>query len=243
MAIGLLSGCQGEGAVKLLKPPEVKRGSPMTLPMKQFDPTPWKQKTLKEKIPIWFKEHPASKTWWIDWDTERRPLKRLIIHHSVTTADASPEEIEGYTRRLYTGRYSLDAQAAGGNDPYVKGLPIHSAHVVDGKERFISYHHLVYPDGRVTTELQPVINIKDEWWVDMVGWHVGQWTINCESLGICLVGNYTASDPPEKATAALACLIAYYKTLSPSLVVEPHKQYRATECPGNTWDSWRKKLE
>lgn len=227
---------------KPFNPPQVKRGSPVTLPKTNFDPRPYKAKTLPDKVAVWFKETGDGKSWWIDWDAERRPFKRIIVHHSATTPDAKPEEIESYTTRIYRGRYQLDEKSAGGNDPYVKGLPIHSNHLVKGRERLITYHHLVYGDGRITTELQPLIKVKNQWLIDMVGWHAGNWQVNCESIAVCLVGTFQDSNPSDKALKALAGLIAYYKQFNPKLLVEPHNQHSKTSCPGNTWEYWSDKL-
>lgn len=224
-------------------PPKVKRGGPVTFPKSKVDPAPYKAKTLPHKAAVWFKETADGKGWWIDWDAERSEFKRIIIHHSDTRPpDATPQQIESFTAQLYLKRYQLDEKAAGGNDPYVRWLPEHSNHVVNGKQRQIAYHHLIYPDGRLTTELQPLVKINGKWFVDMVGWHAGNWGINCESIAICLIGSFQDRDPSDKAIRALVGLITYYREFNPKVVVEPHSDHKQTDCPGNTWEYWSDKL-
>lgn len=221
------------------KPPLVERCDLVKFKSDELDSASWKNQTQPEKVPIWFKEQ--NGWWWIDWDTERQPLRQIIIHHSASPPDFSAAKISEIQReRLYVSRYSL-----ADNDPYVVGLPIHSCHVVkkaDEKiahESFIGYHHLIYADGRITTELQPLIKQGDQWLIDMVGWHATKWDINCQSIGICLVGDFTNQPPSEKQIKATNQLIAYYRSLVPDLLVEPHKNHTATKCPGDTWDQWK----
>lgn len=219
-----------------LKPSEVKRGKPILFSSTDHDSKEWMDKTSAPKVKTWFKVENGK--WYIDWDAERKPFNTLVIHHSATPTDTSADSIDqSQKERLYLPRYR-----SGNDDPFVQGLPSHSGHVVDGKERFIGYHHLVFSDGKVTTDLQPLIKVKDTWYVDMVGWHVGNWEVNCQSLGICLIGDFTDQKPPEAQLKATARLIAHYKTLNPKLRVQPHKAYARTECPDRTWEAWSRKL-
>lgn len=224
-------------ALQPLKPPEVKRGPPVLLSIAEYPPIGWVGKSGDDKVPTWFKVENGK--WYIDWDAERKPFDTLVIHHSATPTNTTANSIDqSQKERLYLPRYR-----SANNDPFVKGLPPHSGHVVNGKERFIGYHHLVSSDGKVTTELQPLIKVKDIWYVDMVGWHAGNWDVNCRSLGICLIGDFTDQEPPEAQLKATARLIAYYRTLNPKVRVQPHNAYARTECPGRTWGVWGRKLE
>jgi hypothetical protein len=140
---------------------------------------------------------------------------------------------------MYVKRYrSADPE------PFVKGLPVHSSHVVNGEETFIAYHHLVYPDGRVTTELSPLQRIGDSWYIDQVGWHAGDWDTNCKSIGVCLIGNFNKAEPPEAQLQATKKLAAYYRQFNPKLRITSHKSDQVkTDCPGLTWSKWRRKIE
>jgi hypothetical protein len=165
----------------------------------------------------------------------------IIIHHSATEDDATPEEIAAINKqKLWDPYYKSDDP-----DPYLKGLEPHTGHSIGGKETFICYHHLVYWDGRVTTELQPLIYINGRWYIDMVVWHAGNMVVNCCSISICMVGNFDEKPPPASQIEAAQKLINYYKLFNPNVVVLPHRRIvdLRTDCPGNTWDQWGPLLE
>lgn len=231
-------------AVVSLKPPKVEKCQPFRYLRTEFDPEAFLAQTLPGRFFFWYRAD--SEGWWYDWDAERQPLKRIIIHHSATDPKASAKAISDIDRsRLYAPWFNADDVDHLTKDPYCRGLPIHSGHVVkrsgetESLETFIGYHHLVYTNGSVTTELSPVVEVGDVWYVDMVGWHAGKWLINCESIAICLVGDWTTSAPTKEQLEATNGLVAYYRALIPKLAVEPHHQYTATECPGKTWNQWR----
>lgn len=240
----VVAGCSSNSSSPSSSPVVSQPSSVTREPAITYDPSAgdqkpeaWIKKTRVGKAGLWFKVNEDG-TWHVDWDAERRPFDLIVIHHSATGPETKAESIdEGQRQRLYAGLYKST-----NDDPFVQGLEPHSGHVVGGKERFIGYHHLVYADGTVTTELQPLIKKDDTWYVDMVGWHCGNWEANCRSLGICLVGDFTDHEPPTKQIEAAKSLIAHYKTLMPNLQVKPHHAFVATECPGKTWDSWGKRL-
>lgn len=244
-----------------LKPPGVKR-SPNPILFNGKPPKEYLDKTLKDKVDVWFKirsfkfQGVEQYLWYIDWDAERKPFDTIVIHHSATTPNATAEEIESYNKRVYERRYTFDETQPGGDDPYVKGLKIVPNHVIISledekksetirltKDRFIAYHHLVYETGRVTTELQPLIKRNNQWLIDMVGWHAGNWPVNCQSIAICLVGNFQTQEPSLKQLEATAGLIRHYVQFNPKLKIEPHRSIARTDCPGQSWERWRTKLE
>lgn len=78
--------------------------------------------------------------------------------------------------------------------------------------------------------------------------HVGQWGINVKGkndrvVGICLLGDFTASIPPEaqlEATARLCrCLDEW---LGRRLPRTPHRALVSTTCPGNLYEQWIPRL-
>jgi len=216
------------------KPPEVKRGDPITFSVKEYNLKDWQEKT-KLGADFWFKIQ--GNGWYVDWDADRKPFTTIVIHHSATDKDATSGQIEEIQKKnLYTSRYQSAI------DPFVKGLPPRSGHVVNGKERFIGYHHLVYHDGRVTTELSPLVKVNDVWHIDHVAWHAGKWDVNCSSVSICLVGDFSEKEPPEKQLFAIAGLLAHYRTINPMVKITGHKNHAKTECPGETWPLWKKKI-
>ncbi|OGZ69187.1 MAG: hypothetical protein A3D44_02405 [Candidatus Staskawiczbacteria bacterium RIFCSPHIGHO2_02_FULL_42_22] len=229
------------------KPPEVKRGEPIVFKMVDYDVKEWQAKTKTGAAP-WFKVDVKKGSWYVDWDAQRQPFDTIVIHHSDTKPDTIPADIDsGQKERLYAPRYrSAD------DDPYVKGLTIHSGHIVDGKEKYIGYHHLVYADGKVTTELSPLVKIDGKWFVDHVAWHAGKWSVNCRSVAICLVGNFSEEyeedgkkkirEPSDAQLRATAGLIVHYRTFNSKATVTSHGDHAKTECPGKTWYLWKKKI-
>lgn len=94
---------------------------------------------------------------------------------------------------------------------------------------FVGYHFVIEKDGTVVQAREG----------DEEGAHtVGQ---NFSSIGICLVGNFSVSNPTEKQINALGALlsrlVATYSLDAYDIV--PHRTYKQTECYGarlaNTW--------
>lgn len=238
-----------------LSPPSIESSDPLLLARDQYPLQDYVRKTdtidanSGEKLAgkAWFHEDPEG--WSIDWNAERGPLKGIVVHH---LGDETLEQLalsdpsvlarrisDTYKQSAYAPRYFSDNA-----DPYVKGLPIHSGNVVrkageqDFSETFIPYHHLILPDGEVTTELSPLLRVeKGIPKLHMVGWHAGNWQVNCTHLGVCLAGNYVTHAPSPEQLASLQRLIAHYQLENPELSVHPHSQFRASECPGQDW--WR----
>lgn len=70
----------------------------------------------------------------------------------------------------------------------------------------------------------------------MHGSHCPGW--NKKSIGICLIGNFSKASPSvykiEKAAELVAWLVNVYGFKVED--VEPHRKYKATECPGLYFD-------
>ncbi len=228
-----------------IKPPEVKRGDAVRLSRRMYNPKEYVDKTTVAAN-LWF-ELGEQYFWFVDWDADRKPFTALVIHHSATSQDATADEIDKIQEeRLYVPRYKSASTM-----PFVKNLPVHSGHVINDKERFISYHHLVYHDGKVTTELSPLRKVKDQWYIDHVGWHAGAnkdpkgengWSLNCRSIAICLIGDFSDKDPSDAQLKAIAGLVAHYRGFNPKLTVIGHRDHAKTVCPGNGWEVWREKI-
>lgn len=232
--ICLFYGLARAQTVEPIKPPEIIGGPPVMFPA-DFDWSLQIGKTLPE-FQKRFAVGPAGK--WIDHDVDRQPLSEIVFHHSGSEVELTGTQVSDIHRQtVYEPVYQLED-----NDPYVKGLPVHSGHTIvrDGKpvETFCGYHHLIYRDGTVTTELLTIIQINERWWVVHIGWHCGNWPANCRSLGICFIGNLDNHPPSDAQIKAGKGLIAYYRSLVPNLVVSRHNQYKNTNCPGTTWPQW-----
>ncbi|MDD5146720.1 MAG: peptidoglycan recognition family protein [Candidatus Pacebacteria bacterium] len=217
----------------ILNPPEVESTPPILYPRGPNEKD-WANKSIRARVDRWFWVY--EKGWFINWDQDRWPFLTIVVHHSETKSDATPDEIaQIHKNNLWIPCY----QNPNDNDPYVFGLEPHSGHCINGRETFCCYHHLIYPDGKITTELQALTKINDVWFIDMVGWHAGDWAINNQSIAICLIGDYTYADPSETQVKALIGLINYYKMFNPNVAVVPHKKVsRRTICPGNHWFGW-----
>jgi len=222
----------------IIVPPAVEKTRPAMYPL-SLDPKPWMNKTLQSRVSLWFRI--TEEGWYIDWSAQRLPLLMVIIHHSFGKKDATADDIEKINKdKIWDPYYQSNDP-----DPYLKGLEPHTGYCVNGKERFICYHHLVYWDGRITTELQPLINIDGRWYIDTVVWHAGDMTSNRCGISICLVGDFTKNPPAAAQLKAVKGLIAYYKQFNQNLEVLPHKEVcqRITDCPGDTWDLWGPQLK
>lgn len=233
--VAAILGCSGK-----FSPPLVERGEPIKFSVEDVDPSTWIEKTNPQNKDLWFKFSPDRKQWWANWDAQQLPFDLIVIHDSAGPPFQEVVEIEAdHFARLYGRRYKGPY-----DDPYVVGLKPHSGHVVSGKETFIAYHHLVYPDGKILTTLSPLVKISGTWYVDHVGWHAGNWNANCRSIAICLVGDYTDTVPPQKQLESVKKLVRYYKQFNPDLTVEPHNHFNPrTECPGKKWDEWAPKIQ
>ena len=214
-----------------------KREPPVLLSYPDFPIAKWKSRS-ETNFP-WFVETPAG--WYLDWDCERRPIEYLIVHHTETSGDATPEELSRIMKRLYRAVYEDEKP----KNPYAYGLPMHSAHVLGGKETFSAYHFLIYPSGEIKTTLVPHRKIGDKWYVDMIGWGAGQWGVNCRAIQIALVGDYSKNPPSKEALESLAKLVAHYRKLIPSVIITSHRAVRPqpTDCPGEWWKGWRETIK
>lgn len=68
---------------------------------------------------------------------------------------------------------------------------------------------------------------------NVIGAHAPRY--NNRSVGICLIGDWTAELPPPKMLQAVKQLIEYGLTegrISPEYMLLGHRQVRSTECPG-----------
>lgn len=67
---------------------------------------------------------------------------------------------------------------------------------------------------------------------------------NCECVGVCLPGDWTAEAPPPLQLQAAARVIAFLKTRLAWAEVKGHREValpqHATSCPGDTWEQWRR---
>jgi hypothetical protein len=168
-----------------------------------------------------------------DLDRERAVVDTIVIHHT----SAEP----GYRISYMNALQMLSIYVPYFLNPTVKsekGLknqPLWSNHFRDGKPVFYVYHWFVRMDG--TTERL----LEDK----QIGWHAGNWDINCRSVGICLDNDYENKDPEPAMLERLADLIAKnYPKVSPERIIGHREAREGTTCPGNGFlDGWKDELQ
>ena len=100
----------------------------------------------------------------------------------------------------------------------------------------IGFHYFIYDDGRIE-QTQPL---------EIISKHAGN--ANATSVGICLAGNFTDQPPTEAQLLSTSQLVAWLLQEHNLRIeaVHPHKDYVATACPGDQWDSedkWGEQLQ
>jgi hypothetical protein len=170
-----------------------------------------------------------------NWDTARKSIDTIIIHHTKGEPGLTPELLSAIELvRLYAMYYY---------NPYdgedVKGKPISSGHVRDGKQVFYPYHWIIRGDGT------PERLLEDQ----EVGWQAGNWEMNCRSVAIVLDNNYENSKPSEIEIESISKVITRYYSNVPKERILGHCEVKpATTCPGNLFLStpgqkgWKEEL-
>ncbi len=163
-------------------------------------------------------------------DSQRQPIRQAVIHHS--------KRKPGYYSRarlnavhllnLYVPYYSDPGLA---EEQYLKGRPISSNHYQAGKMVFYGYHWWVESDG-TTTRLLP-----DE----AIGWHAGNWEVNCQSIGICINDDLTDKAPSATALEGVQRILRDYDD---RLELLGHRETNPkTVCPGDRFlAEWKQHL-
>lgn len=149
-------------------------------------------------------------------DSERKPIRRIILHHTVTAPNTTWRTVsEIHREKIY-----------GPNHP-------HSGHrdPATGEETFVAYHFLVYQPGQ-NPEGPALIRrcLQDQ----HIGWHAGDWPVNCESVAFSFVGDYRGLEPLEAQLNAIADIaVEYDRAAGGHLLVQLHREISSTACPAN----------
>jgi len=158
-------------------------------------------------------------------DADRKPIDTAVIHHTSTKPSAKLSQIDALGLiRLYGRSYGKKE-----NSEY--GKPIWSNHVLNGRQTFIPYHYIIMRDGTFERCL------NDE----MIGWHAGNWEINCRSIAICFMDDLENSKPTEPAMKTAINLIQKYRIQSDKIFGHREINER-TSCPGKKFYDWKYEL-
>lgn len=140
----------------------------------------------------------------IEANTEFRPWKYIVIHHTATLSGSVESIHEKHLqRRDASGRHW----------------------------RGIGYHYLIgNGNGMEDGEIQATFRWRDQ----LSGAHAGQQQFNEYGIGICLVGNFEQTGPTSAQQRAVRQLVSELKSrfgMTEEQILK-HGDLKATACPG-----------
>ncbi|HSH31225.1 MAG TPA: peptidoglycan recognition family protein [Candidatus Saccharimonadales bacterium] len=204
---------------------------------KQARQNPDQARAIKEEVRSFLEERlrlgeVALATAGPNLDAERQPIDTVVIHHTSGSSGLSLERLNViHLLNLYLPHF---ANPHGVEREEIKGQPIWSNHLRDGRQVFWAYHWLVRMNGTAERLLED----------DQIGWQAGNWEVNCRSVAICLDNDYTDSVPTSSVIRALAQLVRRdYPHIEPKRVFGHREINPKTMCPGNKFlAGWKAQL-
>jgi N-acetylmuramoyl-L-alanine amidase len=153
-------------------------------------------------------------------DVERQPIDTVVIHHTSNAPGLRLARLSAIELiRLYAPYF---ASPTAKKDQRLKGKPICSGHVREGEQVFWPYHWIVRGDGRVERLLSD----------SEIGWHAGNWNINCRSIAIVLDNDYDLGTPSARELQGVANIIRdHYGNVSLSRILGHREVNAKTTCP------------
>ncbi|QQR93709.1 N-acetylmuramoyl-L-alanine amidase [bacterium] len=163
-------------------------------------------------------------------DLDRTDIDTVVIHHTLGEENATYEYLNALSLlRLYVPEFSRPSK-----DYF--GTPICSNHIYKGRQTFLGYHYLIWNDGSFEQILED----------SYVGWHAGDWNMNCRSIAIALVGDYTCKYPTNESINTLDKILYKLKKKYNILEVLGHCDVLVgANGPGETFhgpNGWRNEL-
>jgi len=157
-----------------------------------------------------------------NFDVERKPIDTVVIHHTHGRRGMTKERLSAMELvRLYAPYYENPTYE---NDKSIKGEPISSGHIREGKQVFYPYHWIVREDGSV----ERLLNDSE------VGWHSGNWEVNCRSVAIAFDHDFEDSTPSDVELMSVVKIIREnYPTISKDKIVGHCEVNSKTTCPSN----------
>ncbi len=179
----------------------------------------------KEKVYSFFEDSLINRKIYLgkegkNWDEERKDIDTVIIHHTSNLPGMSLERLSAIELvRLYAPYYFapyLD------NDKDIKGQSIWSNHAREGKQVFYPYHWLIRMDGTVERLLED----------EEIGWHAGNWDVNCRSVAICFDNDFENSQPtPELLNITADIINKNYPQIKRENILGHNEINLKTTCP------------
>jgi N-acetylmuramoyl-L-alanine amidase len=155
-------------------------------------------------------------------DAERKSIDTIVIHHTSNPPGLRPERLSAIELiRLYAPYF---AHPKSKEDAQLKGQPVASGHARGGGQVFWPYHWLIRRDGRGERLLYD----------REIGWHAGDWDVNCRSVAIALDNDYDAARPSKTELRGIADLIKNNYRKVPLERIVGHREVNSkTICPSN----------
>lgn len=171
-----------------------------------------------------------------DADIERKSIDTVVIHHTSNPQWLSPQRLSAIELMRLYGPYF--ANPPKGRE-ILRGKPLFSGHVRNGAQVFWPYHWIIRNDGHC----ERLLNDYE------IGWHAGNWEINCRSIAIALDGDYEFRTPSKNVLKAIAKLIREnYPKISAGSIFGHCEIRIETVCPSRYFldqsgrNGWRREL-
>lgn len=157
-----------------------------------------------------------------DFDNERKEIDTIVIHHTHGEIRITKERLSAMELlRLYAPFF---ADPTYETDKEIKGQPIFSGHFREGKQVFYPYHWIVRKNG----ESEQLLFDNE------IGWHAGNWEVNCRSVAIVFDGNYENSAPSQiELQSAVKLIKEKYPIVSRGRIFGHREINSKTTCPSN----------
>lgn len=184
------------------------------------------QEACKKELYDFFERHLAAGhialgTGGHRFDRDRKPIDTIVIHHTSNPPGMQPIRLSAIELiRLYAP-YFVQPDL---EDRDLRGRPIFSGHKRGGSEVFWPYHWIIRQDGKAERLLYD----------HEIGWHAGDWNVNCRSVAIALDDDLEWRRPSDLALASVAHIIATHYSNMPLARIVGHREVNPkTECPSN----------
>jgi hypothetical protein len=180
---------------------------------------------------------------WAQFSWIRGDGSLKIVAHKVAELPRPPKVApEDWTRKLprrgeyaqrdfASLRYIVVHHSATSPDVPLEAIALY--HVEKRGWPGIGYHFVITAEGKIYQTNE----------ADRASYHCAG--LNEASIGVCLLGNYVQSWPPEPQLESLKALLRYLLIvyeIAPSNIIG-HKEVRPTTCPGTWWDTFKMTLK